>query len=214
MTFDGTWIIPERGASWLQWGFGTRHSVLQNEVASVKQVHESRVMSVEEAGLAGEADALITSRPGLSLGIKTADCLPVLMADLNQRVVSAVHAGWRGTAKNIVRETVLEMGRKYETKPKDLLVALGPAIGQCCFEVGAEVAQVFTDFNPDFAKVTGKCHLDLHAINEFQLVRAGIRPDNILRVYGCTMCDSERFWSFRREWEDAGRMWSVVEIEE
>ncbi len=156
MTLDETWVLPERGGEWFRWGFGTRQSVLRNEVASVKQVHGSKVVRVEQPGIAGEADALITATAGLILGIKTADCLPVLLADMKQRVVAAVHAGWRGTAKDIAGETIRAMQENFKTNPTDLLVALGPSIGECCFEVGAEVAREFTDFNPAFARVTGK----------------------------------------------------------
>ena len=212
MIFDDTWIIPERGAPWLKWGFGTRDSVLGNELASVKQVHGARVLPVDHSGVAGAADGLVTGTPGLTLGIKTADCLPVLMADLDHGVVAAVHAGWRGTALGVVRAAVRLMAEKFETKPNSLLVAMGPAIGKCCFEVGAEVACEFAEYDSDLGSITGKCHLDLQKINQDQLELLGVTPGNILRSNYCTVCGGNRFWSYRKDKELAGRMWSVVTL--
>ena len=214
MTFDDSWVIPEGGAPWLQWGFGTRESILQNELASVKQVHGARVLLVEDAGLAGEADGMITATQGLALGIKTADCLPVLMADLDHRVVAAIHAGWRGTAQGIMGTAVRMMGEKFETKPNSLVVAMGPAIGKCCFEVGPEVAREFADYDAGLGLVTGKCHLDLQKINQRQLELLGVTPDNIFRSNYCTVCGGDRFWSYRKDKEFAGRMWAVVSVKE
>ena len=209
---DYGWIVPSGGPAWLTWGFGTRHAVRQNEASFVKQVHGTDVLVVEAPGLAGEADGLITNRPGLSLGIKTADCLPILMADLNHKVVAAVHAGWRGTAGRIAEAAVSKMGQTFKTKPTDLLIALGPAIGECCFEVGPEVARQFAAYDPQLEQAEWKCNLNLRAINKMQLEQAGVLPDRILYNKLCTYCDESLFWSYRREGEKAGRMWSVVEV--
>jgi YfiH family protein len=212
ITEEEGWIVPERGAPWLQWGFGTRTTICKNEPNSVKQVHGSKVLTITTPGFAGEGDALVTQTPGLLLGIKTADCLPVLLVDMNRRLVSAVHAGWRGTAQNIVRAALQEMALVSGTNPIDVLVAMGPAIQKCCFEVSPEVARVFSEFDPVLADCTGKQNLDLQAINAWQLERMGVPATQILRNELCTVCQVKRFWSFRREQEKAGRMWSVVGI--
>ncbi len=204
--------MPEQGAPWLQWGFGTRTTICKNEPNSVKQVHGSKVLTVTNAGFSGEGDGLITETPGLLLGIKTADCLPVLLVDMNRRLVSAVHAGWRGTAQNIVQAALREMAVLSGTNPIDVLVAMGPAIQKCCFEVGPEVARVFSEFDPTLEGATLKKHLDLQAINSWQLQRMGVPATQILRNELCTVCRVKQFWSFRREQEKAGRMWSVVGI--
>ncbi len=206
------WLIPAAGPPWLRWGFGTRDAVLRNELAQVKQVHGAHVLEVSRAGLAGEADALVTREPGLFLGIQTADCLPILMVDLHQRAVAAVHAGWRGTAQGIVGAAVHALEQMYGTKPNDLLVAMGPAIGPCCFEVGAEVAQAFAEYDPELSKVTGRYYLDLQAINRWQLGNLGVSSEQILGNEFCTMCGGKRFWSYRKDGAGAGRLWSVVGI--
>ncbi len=208
---DG-WLVPEGGPAWLTWGFGTRNTICKNEPNFAKQVHGAHVISVMAPGFAGEGDALVTGTPGLLLGIKTADCLPILMVDLKHRTVAAVHAGWRGTAQGIAGEAIARLSEFSGTKPIDLLVAMGPAIQKCCFEVGPEVVREFAAFNASFASATDKQHLDLQAINAWQLEQAGVSKDRILRNELCTMCQPELFWSFRREKDRAGRMWSVVGI--
>jgi YfiH family protein len=207
------WLVPKRGEDWFRWGFGTRDAVLRNELASVKQVHGSVVVPVTEVGFAGEGDGLVTRTPGVALGIKTADCLPLLMVDLSRRAVAAVHAGWRGTAQGIAAGALAGMHANFETKPVDVLIAMGPAIGKCCFEVGPEVARQFSGFREDWSEAKEKCHLDLQAINAWQLERAGVLPENIVRNEFCTMCGGDKFWSYRKAGEKAGRMWSVVELE-
>jgi len=206
---DG-WLVPEGGPGWLRWGFGTRNTICKNEPNFSKQVHGAHVITVTEPGFAGEGDALVTQTPGLMLGIKTADCLPILMVDLKHRTVAAVHAGWRGTAQGIVRGAISRMSEVSETKPIDLLVAMGPAIQKCCFEVGPEVAREFSGFDGSFNNASTKQYLDLQAINAWQLEKAGVGRKQILRNELCTMCQAELFWSFRREKDGAGRMWSVV----
>lgn len=209
---ENGWLIPAGAPAWLTWGFGTRHAIRRNEASFVKQVHGAEVLVVEASGLAGDADGLITNRPGLSLAIKTADCLPILMADLDHRVVAAIHAGWRGTADRIAQAAVSKMKQIFETKPTDLLVALGPCIGKCCFEVGPEVARQFSAYDPVLGHAKSKCHLDLRFINGMQLEQLGVLPSRILYSELCTYCNGKDFWSYRREGETAGRMWSVAEI--
>ena len=207
------WLIPERKSDWFSWGFGTRAAAAPSELASVKQVHGSVIVPVTQVGFAGEGDGLITRTPGVTLGIKTADCLPILMVDMSQRVVAAIHAGWRGTALGIACGALTAMQQNFETKPVDVVVAMGPAIGKCCFEVGAEVARQFAHFNGEWRYATEKCHLDLQAINAWQMRRAGVLPKNIVYNEFCTVCGGEQFWSYRKEGERAGRMWSMVKIE-
>jgi YfiH family protein len=92
---------------------------------------------------APKADALITTTPGLLLGVQTADCVPILLADTRRRVVAGIHAGWRGTLARIAVKTLGQMRMEFGTRPRDVVAALGPAIGRCCYEVGPEVAQAF-----------------------------------------------------------------------
>ena len=151
----------------------------------------------------GEADALLEDRPGAVVAVKTADCIPVLLADERRHAVAAVHAGWRGTAAGIAARAVEAMTARFGSNPADLHAAVGPGIGACCYEVGPEVAAQFG--------LEGRVHLDLPAENRRQLANSGI-PTGRIYVSGlCTMCRPE-FHSFRRDREAAGRMYSFIGI--
>jgi YfiH family protein len=192
---------------WLDHGFGTRHSEAFNalDAATLKQVHSDRVLAAMDGpGCVGEGDALITDRAGVRLAVRTADCVPVLLADARLRVVAAVHAGWRGTLAAISRKTVERMRDAYGSEPADIHAAIGPGIGVCCFEVGREVAALFR------AEVEGKIHLDLPALNRAQLLEAGLGSGRIHVAELCTRCDTAEFHSFRRDRERAGRLVSSV----
>lgn len=189
---------------WLEHGFGTRLSAVdQGRMASLKQVHSAAVLVADQpAGCAGEGDALVSSRPGALVSVRTADCFPVLLADSRHHAVAAVHAGWRGTAAEIVIRTLEKMGEQFGTDPKDVFAVIGPGIGACCYFVGEDVARKFG------RKIA--CHLDLAAVNRRQLLMAGMPGEQIDAVGSCTFCDAEMFYSFRRDKEQAGRMVSYI----
>ena len=188
---------------WATHGFGTRHPTpYPNRVSTLKQIHSNLVLLADHPGLLGEGDALITGEPGLAISIRTADCYPILLADTRNRVVAAVHAGWRGTASQVVMKTLDKMKSKFGTDPQDITAAIGPGIGVCCYEVGDDVSRQF-----GFAVRT---HLDLASENRKQLETAGVPAQNIEALDVCTFCDAERFFSYRREKEKAGRMTSFI----
>jgi YfiH family protein len=168
----------------------------------LKQIHSNVVLLADEPGVVGEGDALITSRPGLAVSVRTADCYPILLADVRNRAIAAIHAGWRGTSAQIVIRTLQKMNLEFGTEPGDVSAAIGPGIGVCCYEVGEDVARQF-----GFAQRT---HLDLMSENRKQLEQAGVSPQNIQALDVCTFCDAERFFSYRREKEKAGRMTSFI----
>ena len=191
---------------WLDHGFGTRTAPLsQDGMATLKQIHSACVLRADEPGLAGEGDALVTNRTGLALSVRTADCYPILLVDTESRVIAAIHAGWRGTAAAILQETL----RQMHAAPEHVLAAIGPGIGGCCYEVGAEVAQLF---GPPHAG-----RIDLAEANRRQLIHAGVAERNIDVVHNdgtrhCTYCDAEQFHSFRRDKDRAGRMISFIAV--
>jgi hypothetical protein len=188
---------------WLEHGFGTRSAHLSQEaMASLQQIHSNTVRQTNGAGCVGEGDALLTAQLGVALSIRTADCFPILLADPEHRAVAAIHAGWRGTAAGIVGETVARMRSAYGARPEALYAAIGPGIGACCYEVGAEVARRFG------RETAGR--LDLAAENRKQLLAAGVPEALVDFVGGCTCCDAGRFYSYRREGERAGRMISFI----
>ncbi|HZU24618.1 MAG TPA: peptidoglycan editing factor PgeF [Bryobacteraceae bacterium] len=194
-------------------GFGTRAPSNwpgDMPTAIVRQVHSSRVVVVDGPGEYGQADALITNRSGFLLAIRTADCVPVLLVDPATHTVAAVHAGWRGTVAGILRETLRAMSERFGTRIPDVLVAIGPAIGQCCFEVGPDVAAAFQPWFPERPDLDTKTNLDLREANARQLQAAGVRGANITILDKCTRCEAGLFHSWRRDADRSGRLISGV----
>jgi polyphenol oxidase len=192
---------------WLVHGFGTRIAEIPANLSTLKQIHSAAcVLAAGRTGHLGQGDALLENAPGSLVAVKTADCVPILLADPRQRAVAAVHAGWRGTAGEIVKRAVEEMGRHFGTRASDLHAVLGPAIGACCYEVGPEVARHFGQ--------TGRAHIDLTKANRDQLMDMGLCPDRIYSSGLCTMCLPAQFHSYRRDREAAGRMFSFIGIRE
>jgi polyphenol oxidase len=202
---------------WIEHGFGTR--VLEDwpgGYTRLKQIHSDLIYLAE-----GEApepstqgDALVTSESGRWIGIRTADCVPLLLADPARRVVGAVHAGWRGTAANIAGKTVEKLVT-LGTDPANLLVAIGPAIGGCCFEVGDELLAEFANWLPEAQaerSENGRSRIDLLAVNRRQLRDAGVRESNVDLLDRCTKCEPDFFHSYRRDREIAGRMVAAIRI--
>lgn len=199
---------PNLDFSWLSHGFGLRDSVPPPSLTTVKQIHSATVLDAcgRKGEQIGEGDAIVSSSVGVAISIRTADCVPILLADRENRIVACVHAGWRGTASNIIGATIDAL-RSLGAKPENLHVAIGPSIGSCCYEVGPEVMLHFEPWRQRVDPVE-KSTLDLPAINEQQLREAGVRQ--IWKCGECTFCQPSRFFSFRREKERAGRMLSFV----
>jgi YfiH family protein len=201
---DRYYRVPEWAAfDWLTHGFGTAEAAFPDgNLATVKQVHGCEILIAECAGNGGVADGLIAEAPGLLVGVKTADCLPILLVDPKNRIVAAVHAGWRGTRAGIAARAVEQMTGRFGSDPRQIEAAIGPGIGMCCFEVGPEVAREFGPWEKE-----EKAHLDLSRINRRQLEKA-----HVSRIYEaglCTMCGAG-FFSYRRDREAAGRMLSFA----
>jgi len=209
-------VTPLRSArldeiAWLSHGFGIRDSGAWTpfeQTARLRQVHAAGVVNISTPGDHGDGDAAITATPGVWLEIRTADCVPLLLADPGQRIVAAVHAGWRGTAAGISRITVEALINEWGSKSKDLQVAIGPCIAACCFEVGDEVA---AQFPAHVDNSTPRPHVNLVNANRHQLVNAGIPAANIESLDLCTVCDPARFHSFRRD-RGPGRMIAAIQI--
>ena len=194
---------------WLLHGFGQRDSVYPAGITTVKQIHSDITVEATLRGCAAsEGDALVSNNPGIVVGIRTADCVPILLADRKTHAVASIHAGWRGSARNIVGAAVQELISRYGSAPEDLAAAIGPAIGPCCYEVGPDVARQFTFWLPEAGSAVSPTHLDLAAVNERQLQLAGVT--DIWKAGACTYCEADRYFSFRREKEQAGRMVSYI----
>jgi hypothetical protein len=189
---------------WLEHGFGTRHSSPPS-AATVHQIHSDICMAARgRTGVVGDADALLENLPGHLVAVKTADCIPILLADEEHRAVAAVHAGWRGTVSVIVQHALRRMQEEFGTSAARVHAAIGPGIGACCYEVGAEVAARFGEKGP--------CHIDLPEANRRQLAEAGVPEPQICVARLCTKCGAADFHSYRRDKEKAGRMLSFIGV--
>lgn len=183
--------------------------------AFLKQVHGARVIHASDGGLAGDADALVTGTPGLPIAVFSADCVPLLLYDPDGRRLAAAHAGWRGTVRAVARAAV-EALAEGGGRPERFLVAVGPSIGPCCYEVDkpviAQLDQAFAGHWGRWVRATGpgKWMLDLWAANEDQLRDAGIPADRISNPRLCTACRTDLFYSYRRG--NKGRLVSIAAL--
>lgn len=205
------------------------------QVVTIRQVHSALVRTIrEEDGVFEgklqttdgkavlEADGAVTDLPGVMLGVLTADCVPVLIADVNKRAVAAIHAGWRGTVARIVEQGIAAtMREEYGSRPEDLVAAVGPSIGACCYAVGDEVR---SEFGARFGYADalfrsmgdGQIHLDLWEANRRQLLDAGVSGKRITVMGECTACTvangGRKYFSHRNEHGFTGRMMSVIGV--
>jgi YfiH family protein len=186
---------------------------------TLHQVHSNRVHIIEDISTQwnrAEGDAIATRAENIALAVKTADCLPVLIADPVKNAVAAVHSGWRGTLSQVLLCTIREMQRVFGSDPSQLLTAIGPGIRACCYEVGREVADLFKIEYPECCSAMSasvrpdKYLLDLGKVLDIQMNLAGIRPENRHDLGACTCCNTREFFSHRAEGSAAGRMMSII----
>jgi len=195
---------------WQSHGFGTRMASPAVDV-TVRQVHSAQVWNAHPlADRQCEGDALVTDDVNRRIGVRTADCVPILLLDTGKRAVAAVHAGWRGTVAGIVARAIEKMQSDFGSQPADIRAALGPCIRECCYEVGPEVAAQFRSLFPEWPAVTGKQHVDLVEANRRNLSAAGVPAAQIFDSGLCTACVAEHFFSYRREPQNPGRMLSAI----
>ncbi|HVG31906.1 MAG TPA: peptidoglycan editing factor PgeF, partial [Pyrinomonadaceae bacterium] len=150
-------------------------------------------------------------------GVKTADCVPVLLGDARTRAVAAIHAGWRGTLALIVAKTIERMREQYGTRAADIRAAIGPAARGCCYEVGTEVIEAFQENFPGGGELltqtrAGHALIDLQRANRQQLIAAGVSQERIHIAPLCTMCRTDLFFSYRREKRQQGRVGRLMSV--
>ena len=175
--------------------------------ARVRQVHGARVVTAEgPCAPCDEADAVVSRTSGVAACVAVADCVPVLIADPASGAVAAVHAGWRGTVARAAAAAVEALAARGGSRPRDLLAAIGPSIGPCCYEVSHELAARFEDaFGPGVVDRRPAPMLDLWEANARALGAAGLLPDRIDRLARCTACEQRLFFSHRRDAGATGR---------
>jgi YfiH family protein len=199
------------------------------DVAMVTQVHGREVVVVRTGSSVPEprpeADVLISNAPDIAIAVRAADCVPLLMADRERGVVAAVHAGWRGTAAGAAVAAVDALGREFGTSPGDLVAAIGPNIGACCYEVGTDLVDAFAAagherylidrwfLSPPPARGSNerpKLRLDVARANIDQLILAGVPEEQIYSSGLCTAMHLDVLTSYRKEKDKAGRIAGVI----
>jgi len=197
-------------------------------VAGVRQVHGRHVVVVRDGAgpdAAAEADVLVSGDPAIAVSVRAADCVPLLMADRARGVVAAVHAGWRGTAAGAAVAGVEALAREFGSRPVDLVAAIGPCIGACCYEVGTELVDAFAAAGherhliarwfvspppPRGSRDRRPLHLDVAGANRDQLLLAGVPEDQIHVAGLCTAMHLDVLTSYRAEKEKAGRLVAAI----
>jgi len=190
---------------------------------TVTQVHGTDLLVIDTPNpdyshfLKVECDGLITNQPGIMIGVCVADCVPILLLDPKKKVIAALHAGWKGTAGEIARKGIEAFAGMFGSRPEDILAAVGPAIGRCCYEVDAQVLEAFRKsgagvdcFDP--LPAPGKWRLDLGAANYRQLLAAGLSETNIETTPLCVSCEHDSFFSYRRDKGETGRQMGFIKL--
>jgi len=186
----------------------------REDVATCHQVHGARVgvVGLDDRGrVCPETDALVTADPGVGLMLRFADCVPVLFYDRRRRVVGLAHAGWRGVPAGVVPATVGRLVEVFGCRPEELWAGIGPSIGPCCYEVGAEVVQQVSaalNGRDPVRWENGRAHLDLWAAVQSQLAEAGVGQVEVARM--CTACRTDEWFSHRAEGGMTGRFGVVL----
>ncbi len=198
-------------------------------LVKAEQVHEDHVLVIDremasaadfpEALRSVPADALITALDGIILGVSVADCVPLLLFDPRKGIVATVHGGWRSTAARLGSKVVRKMGEIFGTRPEDIVVGIGPAIGPCCYEVDEPVISAFSNLSPRWKEWVqeegrGRWHLNLATANRWLLLEAGVPQGQIFSSEVCTSCQQELFFSHRRDGGKTGRMMGLIMREE
>ena len=194
---------------------GDAFAIPDGRLILMKQIHGDRIHVIDEEGPLPECDGLITDRPGIALGIRTADCVPLFFVDRTRRVIGAAHAGWRGTSLGIAARMVATLAERFSSRPEDILAVIGPAIGPCCYQVDTPVFDAFSAM-PGAGrflcpcKGKGRWMLDLALANRLQISEAGVPAKNIFSAGLCTACRQDLFFSHRKAGGLTGRQISLI----
>lgn len=190
--------------------FINRLGLSTSQIAFQKQIHSDIIKFIETPGLIGESDAMITKKSGIGLAISAADCTPIFIYDRENRIIAAVHSGWKGTQKKILKKVLSNLSYHFKSRPENLYVYIGPSISQINYEVGSEVAVLF-DHKYLLLKEK-KIYLDVGGANFDILQNFGIPKNNIEVSEFCTFKEAELLHSYRRDGINSGRMLGVIAL--
>ncbi|WP_243369667.1 peptidoglycan editing factor PgeF [Geotalea sp. SG265] len=195
-----------------------------DRLVTVKQVHGTDLLVIDAPNPdfahfhALECDGIITNQPRVLIGVTVADCVPVLLHDPVNGAIAALHAGWKGTAGEICKKGVAALQELFGSNPAEILAAVGPAIGPCCYEVDAPVMEAFKKGASGWdlhavPRGEGKWGLDLAGANRRQLTEAGLSDGNISVSTMCVSCNPELFFSYRRDQGETGRQMGFIMLQ-
>lgn len=181
-------------------------------LVSADQTHSKNVQVIPsnspltEHDELADTDALISNTPGYFLMVQVADCQPILLLDPVKKAVGCIHSGWKGTVKNIVAATIDAMSESFDTNPEDLIAAVGPSLGTCCSEFQNRHEEFPDEFEKFFIMDD---YVDLEGITKYQMIKKGIKSENIAYSGLCTKCNSDNFFSYRAN-QETGRFGVVI----
>lgn len=188
------------------------------DLVQMEQIHQGQVRQVgkgEKGKVMAGIDGMVTDQKRVILGIKTADCLPILFYEPESKIIGVAHAGWKGILCQVV-ENVVKAMVKLGARPEKILAGIGPHIGGCCYTVLPERATTFTrkfgELEGMVYRERGKLHLDLAIPTLFQLENLGLKKDNLEILLTCTSCQNKEFFSSRKEKETTQRMLGVISL--
>ncbi len=179
------------------------------------QNHTDYILVIENNLYPQIGDAVITKRKQLLIGVKVADCVPILILDRRKMIIGAVHAGWRGTATRILKKTIQKLIKQYGSSAEDILVAFGPSIRWCCYKVGQEVKNEVcraTGIGTYYREENGEYFIDLISANKIQILSLGVPEINIWESNDCTYCSPDKYYSFRYTKEYNGSQGGFIGI--
>jgi YfiH family protein len=208
-------VYVEKNREILTGALGLQPSAL----VTVNQMHGDDILVIDSSlpeDISGTScDAIITNRPGIAIGVLTADCVPTLLYDPDHRTIATIHSGWKGLAVDLPGKSIRTMIDRFRTQPESLIAAVGPSIGPCCYEVDDRVRAAFSDRDGNWPRWTRAVSSNRWMLNICQaivdlLAKSGIRPENIGRLDICTHCREDLFYSHRRDGGMTGRQGSFI----
>ena len=181
-----------------------------NDLYFLNQVHDKNVLEIFEdtTNDIRDYDALVTCVPNKLLMTCFADCVPILLLDIQNKIVASIHSGWKGTVKQIAKNTIKYMEEKYHSNPENISAVIGPSIGPCCFEVKEDVKKQFVNSFGHGVVVDNK--IDLWMSNKLQFINCGLKEENIECMNICTCCNNDMFYSYRKGDIEEGRFGAFI----
>ncbi len=187
-------------------------TVTEQQVAFGEQLHTANIRLVSKPGIFKQTDALITQEKNVFLAVLVADCFPVFLFDPSSATVAVIHAGWRGTQAGIIENVLEQLKSKLDVKAERMIAAIGPGLQSGCFEVRKDVYKLFAECYLSPHPDVDKKYLNLQQVIIDKLIQQGVHQEQIDWSSECTRCSAEKYYSYRREGKNSGRMMGIIGI--